>query len=163
MTKKWTNLFLLLLAVIIGLYFYNKYRVAPDIKLNELDLVTETGERFDVNTLKGKKIVISFYASWCGNCLVEMKEINKIKNTELNDVEIICITDESLEKLNDFKNTKGYPFRFLKLNKPFSSIGIYSIPVTYIVNQDLKIVKEQVGYIKWNDPSTLNHIKGLYN
>jgi len=162
MIKKWINLFLLILALIAGLYFYNKYNVAPDIKLNELNLSTTDGGKFDINTLKGKKLVIAFYASWCGNCLEELEEINKIKNTELQDIEIICITDESLELLNDFKNKKLYPFTFLKLNTRFSEIGIYSIPVTYIVNKDLKIVKEQVGYLHWDDPSTLNHIKGLY-
>lgn len=162
MPNKWINLLLLLIAAIVGLFFYNKYRVAPDIKLNQLDLVTETGEHFDFNSLKGKKLVVSFYASWCGNCLTELEEINKIKASELNDVEIICITDESLEKLNSFKTKKGYPFLFLKLNKPFPEIGINSIPVTYIVNPQLEIVKEQVGYIHWDDPSTLNHIKGLF-
>lgn len=162
MLKKWTNLLLLLIAGIVALYFYNKYRVAPNIKLNQLDLVSESGQPFDFNSLKGKNLVVSFYASWCGNCLEELAAINKIKTRELNDVEIICITDEPMEKLISFKDKKAYPFLFLKLNKPFSEIGIYSIPVTYIVNKDLKIVKEQVGYIKWDDVSTLNHIKGFF-
>ncbi|MBN8692711.1 MAG: TlpA family protein disulfide reductase [Bacteroidetes bacterium] len=162
MSKKLINLFLLIIAALAAIYFYNKYRVAPDLKLNELGLVDENGAVFDINTLKGKKVVISFYASWCGNCLEELEVINKIKEKELSDVEIVCITDESLEKLNNFKSNTGYPFKFLKLNKRFPDIGIHSIPVTYIVNTDLQIVKEQVGYLHWDDPSTLNHIKGLF-
>lgn len=162
MSKKLINLFLLLIAALVGFYFYNKYRVAPDLKLNELNLVDGNGAGFNINSLKGKKVVISFYASWCGNCLEELEVINKIKDKELSDVEIICITDESLEKLNKFKSNSGYPFTFLKLDKRFPDIGIHSIPVTYIVNRDLQIVKEQVGYLHWDDPSTLNHIKGLF-
>lgn len=162
MSKKLINLFLLLIAALVGIYFYNKYRVAPDLKLNELNLVDENGAGFNINSLKGKKVVISFYASWCGNCLEELEVINKIKDKELSDVEIVCITDESLEKLNKFKSNSGYPFTFLKLDKRFPDIGIHSIPVTYIVNRDLQIVKEQVGYLHWDDPSTLNHIKGLF-
>lgn len=162
MSKKLINLFLLLIAALVGIYFYNKYRVAPDLKLNELSLVDGNGSGFNINTLKGKKVVISFYASWCGNCLEELEVINKIKDKELSDVEIICITDESLEKLNKFKSNSGYPFTFLKLDKRFPDIGIHSIPVTYIVNRDLQIVKEQVGYLHWDDPSTLHHIKGLF-
>lgn len=162
MSKKLINLFLLLIAALVGFYFYNKYRVAPDLKLNELSLVDGNGAAFNMNSLKGKKVVISFYASWCGNCLEELEVINKIKDKELSDVEIVCITDESLEKLNKFKSNSGYPFTFLKLDKRFPDIGIHSIPVTYIVNKDLQIVKEQVGYLHWDDPSTLNHIKGLF-
>lgn len=162
MSKKLYSLLLLLLAGIIALYFYHTYRVAPDVNLNELPLSDENGKDYNFHNLKGKKMIVSFYASWCGNCIQELKEINKIKQTELNDVEIICITDEPLEKLIDFKNEHAYPFTFLKLNKAFPDIGIHSIPVTYIVNQKLEIVKEEVGYIEWGDPSTINHIKGLY-
>lgn len=162
MQNKWINVLLLLLGGLIALFFYNKYRVAPDLKPQQLDVIDENGAAFKLSDLKGKKVVISFYASWCGNCLEELEIINKIKNTELSDVEIVCITDESLEKLKAFKNRKGYPFTFLKLNKPFSEIGIHSIPVTYIVNRDFKIVKEQVGYLHWDDPSTLSHIKSLF-
>lgn len=162
MTNKWTNLLLLILGLLIALYFYNRYRVAPEIQLNELQLQDGNGASFQFGSLKGKKLVVAFYASWCGNCIEELKEINKIKNTELSDVEIICITDESLEILNDFKTKTLYPFTFLKLKARFSEIGIFSIPVTYIVNKNLTIVKEQVGYLHWDDPSTLNHIKGLF-
>lgn len=162
MKNKWINLFLLLTGVVVALFFYNKYRVAPDIKLEQLNVVDAEGKAVKLEEWKGKKLVISFYASWCGNCLDEMEVIHKIKNTELSDVEIICITDESLEKLNSFKNKKGYPFTFLKLNVPFSEIGIHSIPVTYIVNRNFQIAKEQVGYIHWDNPATVNHIKGLF-
>lgn len=162
MQNRWINVFLVLLGVLVALYFYNKYRVAPSINLEQLDVLNEKGTKTSLNQWKGKKIVLSFYASWCGNCLEELEIINKIKNTELQDVEVICITDEPIEKLIAFKSKKGYPFTFLKLNNSFSEIGIHSIPVTYIVNQDFQIVKEQVGYIHWDNPATLNHIKGLF-
>lgn len=162
MQNKWINILLLLIGGLIALFFYNKYRVAPDLKLEQLQVTDSEGKAVKLDAWKGKKLVISFYASWCGNCLDEMEVINKIKNTELQDVEIVCITDESLEKLNSFKNRKGYPFTFLKLNVPFSEIGIHSIPVTYIVNRNFQIAKEQVGYIHWDNPGTVNHIKGLF-
>ena len=146
----------------IGFYFYHKYRVAPEIELRELEVVNEKGEPFNLGSLKGKKLVISFYASWCGNCLQELREINKIVNTELSGIEVVCLTDESLEKLVDFKEKTGYPYLFLKLKKQFPDLGIHSIPVTYIVNQNLEVVEEHVGYIHWNDASTVNHIKSLY-
>jgi peroxiredoxin len=149
-------------AALLIFYFYHKYRMAPDIELQKLEVLNEKGEPFDLNSLKGKKLVISFYASWCGNCLQELRDLNKIKASELSDIEIVCITDESLEKLMDFKEKTGYSYLFLKLKKQFPEIGINSIPVTYIVNRELKVVEEHVGYIQWNDASTLNHIKSLY-
>ncbi len=162
MQKKWIYSLLALLGGLIVLFYYNKYKVAPSIDITKLEIVDEGGQNFDINSLKGKKLIVSFYASWCGNCVQELKEINKIKDTELKGIDVICITDESLEKLNGFKERTGYTFTFLKLTKQFPEININSIPVTYIVNEKLKVVEEYLGYIEWDDPSTMNHIKSLY-
>jgi thiol-disulfide isomerase/thioredoxin len=162
MPKKLGYLLIVTFGCLIALYYYNKYRIAPTIKFNELGLVNSEGQPFDFNSLKGKKLIVSMYASWCGNCLTELQAINRVKNAELNDVEIICVTDESLEKLVAFKEKKGYPFTFLKMKKKFPDIGINSIPVVYILNKNLQVVKEQVGYLKWDDAATLNYIKSLF-
>jgi peroxiredoxin len=162
MQKKWICALLVLLGALIALFYYNKYKMVPSIDIQKLEIVNEAGETFDINSLKGKKLIISFYASWCGNCIEELREINKIKETELKDIEVVCLTDESLEKLNGFKERTGYPYLFLKLKKQFPEIGINSIPVTYIVNEKMEVVEEYLGYIQWNDASTVNYIKGLY-
>jgi peroxiredoxin len=159
------RLFLVILlagAGLIGFYLYHKYRMVPDIDVKKLEIIDEHEEVFDINSLKGKKLIVSFYASWCGNCLEELRDINKVKNTDLSDIEVVCLTDEPVEKLIGFKERSGYPFLFLKLKKQFPEIGINSIPVTYIVNQNLEVVEEHLGYIDWTDASTLNHIKSLY-
>jgi thiol-disulfide isomerase/thioredoxin len=162
MQKKWIYVLFALLGALIALFYYNKYKVVPSIDITKLEIVSENAQPFNINDLKGKKLIISFYASWCGNCLEELQVINRIKNTELKDIEVVCLTDESFEKLSHFKEVTGYPFLFLKLRKSFPEIGINSIPVTYIVNEKLEVVEEHLGYINWNDPSTLNHIKNLY-
>lgn len=162
MQKKWIYALLGVLGGLIILFYYNKYKVAPNIDLTKLEIVTETEQPFNMSQLKGKKLIVSFYASWCGNCIQELREINKIKNTELKDIEVICLTDEPIEKLIEFKERTAYPYTFLKLTKQFPELNIHSIPVTYIVNEKLEVVEEYLGYIDWDDASTLNHIKSLY-
>lgn len=162
MQKKWIYALLALLGGLIILFYYNKYKVVPDIDLTKLEIVTETEQPFNMTQLKGKKLIVSFYASWCGNCLEELKDINKVKQSDLSDIEVVCITDEPIEKIAQFKERTGYTFLFLKLKKNFQDINIYSIPVTYIVNEKLEVVEEHLGYVDWTDPSTLNHIKSLY-
>lgn len=162
MQKKWIYALLALLGGLIILFYYNKYKVAPTIDLTKIEITTDAEQPFSMSELKGKKLIVSFYASWCGNCLEELKDINKVKQSDLSDIEVICITDESIEKISQFKENTGYTFRFLKLKKNFQDINIYSIPVTYIVNEKLEVVEEHLGYIDWTDASTLNHIKSLY-
>lgn len=162
-SNKIKSIALILLSVITILYFYNKYKVAPSIKLNELEMTDEFNHKFDIKSLKGKKVALCFYASWCPDCLKELKQINSIYSEKLNDIEVLAVTDETIEKLVSFKAKKQYPFTFLKLTKSFNDLKIHSIPTTYLINENSDIVYEKVGYINWTDESTLNHLKSLMN
>lgn len=163
MSKKYSYILVLLLVAIGSFYFYKRYRVSPTINMNKLSLQTISGEAFDFKSLKGKKTIVCFSASWCGNCINEMNALKKIKDTELQDIEIVIIDDEPLEHVIGFKEHRNYPFTFLKLNQPFPSIGINSIPVTYFYNKDLKLKNDAVGEIEWSDPSIREHYKQVMN
>lgn len=162
MTKKTTYIILILAILgVVGLYFFNKYNVAPVIDIAKLEVVDQDTNKFDISSLKGKMVIVSFYASWCPNCIEELKTLNSIKNTKLSNVEVLAITDEGMEKMVDFKTKKQYPFTFLTLTNSFSSLGIVSIPTTYLLNTKGEIVYNKVGYIDWDDESNLNHLKSL--
>lgn len=162
MSKKSTYIILVIAILgVIGLYFYNKYNVAPTINIAKLDVIDQDTNKFDIQSLKGKKVIVSFYASWCPNCIVELKTLNSIKSQKLADVEVLAITDESIEKLVAFKTKTQYPFTFLTLTGQFPEIGINSIPVTYLLNTKGEIVYNNVGYVDWEDDSILEHLKSL--
>ncbi len=161
MNNKLKYLIVAVLAVLAVIFFYNKYKVAPGMDFNKLSLVDLGGNVVKISDFKGKKTIVSFGASWCGNCLMELKSLMAIKDTELNDVEVIIISDEDLETVKAFKDRKNYPFTFLKMKESFASIGINSIPTNYILNAAHKIKYEKVGEIDWKDASTLEHLKKL--
>ncbi|MES2762188.1 MAG: TlpA disulfide reductase family protein [Bacteroidota bacterium] len=164
MTKKTTYIILIIAILgVVGLYFYNKYNVAPTINIAKLDVVDQDTNKFDIGSLKGKPVIVSFYASWCPPCKEELQALNKIKDQKLQGIEVLAITDESIEKLVEFKNKTQYPFTFLTLTNLFSDIGIASIPVTYLLNAKGEIVYNNVGFIDWEDESTREHLKSLMN
>ncbi len=151
----------IVVAGLIALYEYKKYRVAPTIDLFKQELYNENNEAVYFELYKGKKLIVCYYASWCGECLKEMEMLNKIKTTALNDVDVIAITDEEVDKLIRFKNKKNYPFTFLRMKDPFSKINIYTIPVTYIISRKGELVYEKTGAINWKDASFVAHVKSL--
>ncbi len=161
MYKKYIFIIVLAIAALIGFYFYKKYNIPPSINFSTLQLYNLQSEKIDFNDFKGKKILVSFGASWCGNCIDELNTLKKIKEKSLNDIEIICISDESVETITAWKERKQYPFTFLKLNTAFNDIKIFSIPTSYVVNTKLEVVKEVVGFIDWEDESTQSYYKKL--
>ncbi len=161
MKEKFTYIISIILAVLLGLFLYNKFRVAPSIKFDQLSLSDLKGKPVKFNDFRGKKMVVCFGASWCGNCWEELKTLKKIKDGDLADVEIVVISDEPFERILNFKERGDFPFTFLKMEQAFSSIGINSIPTSYIVNTKLEIKKETVGYLDWEDAATVEHLKKL--
>jgi thiol-disulfide isomerase/thioredoxin len=163
MPKKLSLLLISALFILGGLYLYNKYKVAPSIDVSKLSLQTLDGQAFNFASLKGKKVILSFSASWCGNCIREMNTLKKIKETEMQGIEIVIIDDEPLETVIRFKEGREYPFTFLKLEQSFPSIGVNSIPVTYFYNAEQQIKGNEVGEIDWLDASTREHFKQILN
>lgn len=148
----------IIILLIASFYLYSKFNIAPALNLKTLNLIDLNENTVKLEKFKDKKIVICFSASWCQNCLQELEDINSIQDKSLKNVEIIIISDESLEKIKSFKTKKKYNFTFLKLSSSFNSIGINSIPTSYLVNTKFKITKETVGYLNWKDPSTCFHL-----
>jgi peroxiredoxin len=161
MDKKWLYVLLLAVAGFGGFYLYRRYQVAPAVNFNGLSLVDMNNVPVTFGQLKGKRTVLCFSASWCGSCLTELKELNSVKEAELAGIDVVVISDESLERVRAMAQTMGYPFTFLKMNQPFSSIGINAIPVSYLLNARQDVKKKTVGYIDWKDASTREHLKKL--
>lgn len=161
MSTKWIYSAALIITLFLAFYFYKKYSVAPHIEVNQLGLTDLEGHNFQMNFFKGKKVILCFGASWCVNCIEELSILSKLKQNDLSDIEVVVISDESIEKIERFKTKNNYPFTFIKLNNSFGSMGINSIPTTYLLNTDLEVVKETVGYMNWEDASSLAHYKKM--
>jgi thiol-disulfide isomerase/thioredoxin len=163
MSKKISLLIIFAVLALGGLYLYKKYKVVPSIDITKLKLKTLDGKDFDFSSLKGRKTIVSFGASWCPNCINEMNSMQKINAEHLTDVQIVIIDDEPAERIADWQQRKSYPFLFLQLQNNFNDIGVFSIPVTYFFNSSLELKKEELGEIDWNDPSTREHFKQVMN
>lgn len=151
----------LAVAALLAFFLYKKYKIAPEINLEQLSLADLSGREVDLASYAGKKVVLCFGASWCPNCIEELNDLKSLNNGELDGVEILVISDEPVEKIMAFREKRSYPFTFLKLNTPFSSIGINSIPTSYLINSHFQIKKETVGYLNWKDTSTRQHLLKL--
>ncbi len=70
-------------------------RDAPGIKLSTID-----GDGFDLKQLRGKVVVLDFWASWCGPCIQTMPEVDKIvEEMDSDDVELVAVNlEDSVER-----------------------------------------------------------------
>ncbi|NOZ62864.1 MAG: TlpA family protein disulfide reductase [Calditrichaeota bacterium] len=142
----------LLIVFLCGFLSENGTRTKKGQQVPEFKVTTLAGKEVAINDLKGKVVLINFFATWCPPCKAEMphleKEIwQKYKNRD--DFFLISIGREhKAEELVKFKKQKGFTFPIA----PDPKRGVYSlfaekmIPRNYVIDKDGKIALQEIGY-----------------
>jgi cytochrome c biogenesis protein CcmG/thiol:disulfide interchange protein DsbE len=141
------NLFIVLLLVVTALFTSSALaqRKAPDVSFKTAD-----GKVYDLSKLKGKVVIVNFWATWCGPCRKEIPDfIEFYKGYKEKGLEILGVSldREGWEKVTPFlKQTPiNYPIvlgngeiagKFSKFN---------AIPTTFIIDKSGNIVDEHTG------------------
>jgi peroxiredoxin len=161
MNRNLLYLVLFLILAFTALYFYHRSSSTPSLQIQQVAVNDLNNKHFDWSTIKGKKTLVCFGASWCGECRKELQGLMKLCTNELKELHIIVISDEPLEKIVAYKEKYNYPFLFLRSEVSFSELGIYSVPANYLLNEAGKVVKEKTGDFAWEDVSTREHLLTL--
>ena len=128
------------------------------LKTSFLDLYENN---LDLSIFKGK-VVVSYWATWCAPCIEEMPGIKKAEEIlEEHGYTFLLVSDETLDKISDFKNEWNFDFNFLKSTKSFETLGIYAMPTSYIFDENGKIVETIVGAVQWDSEEMINKLKIL--
>jgi len=123
-----------IILITTAVILYSKFIVSPDIALNQLDVQDLKGNNIELTEYQGKPLVINYWATWCGPCLKEFPYFEEVKQRFGNDVNFVMISDEAIEKIISFSNSKPYSFNFLKSSKKLSEYGlneITALPTTH--------------------------------
>ena len=116
----------------------------------------------DLSVYKGKRIVINYWATWCGPCIKEMPTIKRAEEI-LEDYGYIflLVSDETISKISKFKNDRNFDLNFLRSIESYETLGIYSMPTSYIFDENGKIIETIVGAIEWDSEEMINKLKIL--
>ncbi|MBD7985131.1 redoxin domain-containing protein [Sporosarcina sp. Sa2YVA2] len=121
----------------------------PDFELETLD-----GEMVKLSDMKGKKVVLNFWATWCPPCKAEMPHMENYysNNAEKENVEILSVNlttgeNRGVKAVQEFVDAYELTFKI-----PLDEEGIvgetyqvYSIPTTFMLNTDGTISQKIVG------------------
>ncbi|MBU5266371.1 TlpA disulfide reductase family protein [Virgibacillus proomii] len=119
---------------------------ASDFELNTL-----SGDKLTLTDLRGKKVILNFWATWCPPCREEMPEMEKFYNDVKSDVEIVAVnltnSEKNEEDVKEYMDKYGYtyPIPLDVKGKVRNTYQVIAVPTTYFIDEEGKIIKIHPG------------------
>ena len=137
--------------------------IPPDLILKDLNNKT-----VDLHQLKGKVVLVNFWASWCPPCVHEMPSMERLKNRfSAKDFIILGVNmAEDKKTVTQFLNTKvnvSFPILFDSDGKALKQWGVFAFPTSYVIDKAGNIRYALYGGIDWENQNVLKIITGLIN
>ncbi len=132
--------------------------------------VTVAGTPEQLSALRGKVVVLNFWASWCPPCKEETPALNRLQKyiAPRNALVLGVSADEDPSAYESFLRTEGvvYPtYRDPATHGTVSPIaldyGTSTYPETFIIDRHGKIARKFVGFQQWDSPQMLAYFDSL--
>jgi len=122
--------------------------MVPDFKVQMFD-----GKEVDIVNLRGKVVLVNFWATWCPSCIQELAVVQKEIIDKFKDKEFIFLPisrEDPYEKIAAFRKDRehNFPMGMDPNRKIYSKFATVTIPRNYVINKDGKIVYMEKGYTK---------------
>jgi thiol-disulfide isomerase/thioredoxin len=123
--------------------------VAPDFSVQLSD-----GRTVTMKDLRGKVVILDFWATWCGPCHLAMPGLNQVaKRYARDELELLGLTWHESGDARAFAKRKGlsYPIGDGTIAAAAYGLDAYGIPLVFIIGRDGRLVDYAAGYAEGHD------------
>ena len=134
---------------------------APLFSLNDIN-----GTIWSLEELKGKVVLVNFWATWCPTCKGEKVSLQKLSNMirdKSNFVILTILYNDAPRRASQFMKKNNLKLTLLLDSKQEVSkmYGLTGVPETYIIDKKGVLRKKIIGPTRFDTPDSLKFFNGL--
>lgn len=154
-THKWASILFEVSIIVLVLVLFTLYQnrgtlaadraIAPDFTLQSID-----GKTVQLSQLKGKKVLIYFFAPWCSICHMSGGNLNDLRQArDIEDLEILVIglswdfEEEIIEFAEELQLTMPV---LIGDEQQMIDYKIKGFPTYFVIDEEGKVTHRSVGY-----------------
>jgi len=131
-----------------------------------LDLTGLDGQRYQLVSLRGKVVLVNFWATWCGPCRQEMPSIEQLEK-KLAGRPFLALAinlDEPVPRIRTFISRTSLKLTVLldPGHKAASEWNARVLPASFLIGPDGAIRYSVVGELDWADANIVDRISELF-
>jgi peroxiredoxin len=114
---------------------------------NGFTLTSMDGKTYSLDALRGKVVLLNFWATWCPPCRKEMPDMETLsRRFEKQGLVVLAISDEDRETVATFLSKQKYTFPVLldPVRKANNAFGVEGIPKSFIFDREGKLVAQAI-------------------
>jgi thiol-disulfide isomerase/thioredoxin len=132
----------------------------PALALPGLD-----GQAHDLLALRGKVVLVNFWASWCPPCVHEMPSMQQLwQDLRGQGLEILAVNlGENEPAIRDFvvRHRLGFPIVLDPAREAAKAWRIYAYPTSFLIDRQGRVRLAVAGGVDWNEPGVRASIRAL--
>jgi thiol-disulfide isomerase/thioredoxin len=133
----------------------------PDITVNSLKNVP-----LKLSELKGKVVLLNFWATWCPPCREEIPSMMKLNSAMAGkpyQMVAVSIDEGGVPEIEAFFKASGFSLpTYTDASGVASKVyGITGVPETFIIDKNGVLVKKIIGPLAWYSPEVVSFLEGL--
>jgi cytochrome c biogenesis protein CcmG/thiol:disulfide interchange protein DsbE len=125
--------------------------------------VSDGVQSVDLAKLRGRVVVLNFWASWCAPCLEEMPSLQALQQ-QMPQVQIVMVaSDETFTEYQTYLQKHPLPLLTVFDEKQASNAlyGSFRYPETYIIDKQGVVRRKLIGPQEFTSPEIVNQLKKL--